>query len=224
MEDYLHALNNHEIVEEVEHLMSVSISHFFRDTYLWRALEKEILPEALKRCNERIDVWSAGCALGQEAYSFAILWDMTKGRFDRPPRIHLWATDSNPDYLEKARAGVYRGSSLKGLPDKIRGMYFHISGDGLNYLIDDYLQKDIIWKAHDLMRQPPPAEKFHIIFLRNNLLTYYRLENRGAAFLKIVESLHENGFLIIGSHERAPAQIHTLLPFKGCPYILQKKT
>jgi chemotaxis protein methyltransferase CheR len=222
MEDYLHALNDDEILTTVERLMNVSISHFFRDTYLWRTLDEDILPDIIRRCKERVDVWSAGCAMGQEVYSFAILWDMMKGRFNQPPLLHLRATDSNPDYLEKARAGIYRRSSLKGLPGEIRAQYFRILEDELNYLVDDYLKKDITWEVHDLIRQPPPAEKFHITFLRNNLLTYYREENRESAFLNIVESIDEEGFLIIGSHERVPSQSHALLQLKGCPYILQK--
>ena len=223
MDEYLRALNNHEILTEVERLMSVSISHFFRDRYLWQVLDEEILPEVIQRRNERRDVWSAGCSLGQEVYSFAILWDMTKDKFHHSPRIYLFATDNNPDYLKKARAGVYHKSSLKGLPDKTRDKYFRRSDDGLHYIVDDHVRENIIWEIHDLTKQPPPlVKKFHIIFLRNNLLTYYRKENRGAAFTQIVERLHENGFLIIGSHERAPSEAHTLVRFKECPYILQK--
>jgi chemotaxis protein methyltransferase CheR len=222
MEDYLHALNNPDILNKVECLMSVSISHFFRDRYLWRVLGEEILPDIISRYNENIYVWSAGCALGQEVYSFAIQWDIMKSRFARLPQLHLRATDRNPNYLERAKAGVYSGNSLKGLPDDLRTNYFRTSLDKANYLVIDYLKDNIVWEIHDLMRQTPPAGKFQIIFLRNSVLTYYPEENRTPVFLKVVDSLDESGFLFIGKREKLPYPIQTLSSFKDCSYIFQK--
>ncbi|HYA14530.1 MAG TPA: CheR family methyltransferase [Syntrophales bacterium] len=223
MKDYLHVLDDPEILNQVELLMGVSISHFFRDRYLWQVLGEEILPGIINRNREQIHVWSAGCALGQEVYSFTIMWDMLKSRFARLPQLHLLATDLNPDYLEKAETGVYGRSSLKGLPDDIRTIYFHESPNKANYHVVDYLKDNIVWQVHDLMRQTPPAGKFQIIFLRNSLLTYYREENRVSVFLKIVDSIDEGGFLFIGRREKLPYPIQTLSSFKDCSYIFQKE-
>ena len=222
MEDYLNALNNHEILTEVKLLMGVSISCFFRDRDLWHTMGEEILPTIINRYHEESYVWSAGCALGQEVYSFAMLWDMMKGRFGRLPRLHLQATDSNPDYLKKAREGIYSPSSLKGLSDEIKGDYFHISEYETNYGVVHSLKKDILWEVHDLMRQPPLSGKFQIIFLRNSILTYYRVERIAGVFLKVLDSLDEGGFFIIGRHETLPVQTSLLSPYKGCSYIFQK--
>jgi chemotaxis protein methyltransferase CheR len=222
MKDYLHVLNDPEILNQVEILMGVSISHFFRDRYLWRVLEEEILPDIISRNHEIIYAWSAGCALGQEVYSFTILWNMLKSRFARLPQLHLMATDRNPDYLERAGAGVYSRSSLKGLPDNVRAIYFHTSPDKANYFVVDCLRDNIVWQVHDLMRQTPPAGKFQIIFLRNSLLTYYPEENRTPVFLKVMDGLDEGGFLFIGRREKLPCPIPTLLSFKDCSYIFQK--
>jgi chemotaxis protein methyltransferase CheR len=222
MEDYLHALNNPEILTAVERLFCVSISYFFRDRYLWKILEEKILPEMIRKYDESINVWSAGCALGQEVYSFAILWEMTKDRVHRLPRLFLRATDSNPYYLEKASVGAYHRSSLKGLPQEIKAQYLHLSEDGSNYLFIDYLKKDITWQLHDLMKQPPPAGKFQIIFLRNSLLTYYREGNALPVFLKIADRLEDGGILIIGCHEKIPSHAGMLSPLKSCSYIFQK--
>jgi chemotaxis protein methyltransferase CheR len=73
-----------------------------------------------------------------------------------------------------------------------------------------------------LMKEPPPAGKFHIILLRNSLLTYYREERRRPVLLKIVDSLEDGGFLIIGCHESLPSQICMLSPHKSCTYLFQK--
>jgi chemotaxis methyl-accepting protein methylase len=45
---------------------------------------------------------------------------------------------------------------------------------------------------------------FDIIFLRNNLLTYYEPPTRIRAFVQILTALSSTGFLIIGSNEEIP--------------------
>jgi chemotaxis protein methyltransferase CheR len=222
MDDYLRALSDPEILKTVERLMSVSISRFFRDRNLWRTLEEEILPEIIARHSEKINVWSAGCALGQEAYSLAIVWDLLKKKLSSLPELRIRATDINPDYIGKARTGVYRRSSLRGLPDEIKSVYFDACEDLENYCVADYLKMYIAWEVHDLMIEQPPAERFQIIFLRNSLFTYYRHESISSVFLNVLDSLDGGGFFIIGNRERLPFQTYTLSSFKGSSYIFQK--
>lgn len=224
LEEYFYILNNNpEALRDFELLITVSISRFFRDRRLWLMLEEKIIPDIIKQNKKKINVWSAGCAQGQEVYSFKILWNRLKSKFDELPRLKLWATDVNPDYLNKAMEGVYRESNLKGIPEEIKSVFFRASKDQSLYFIADHLKKNIKWGTYDLVRQPPPAEKFQIIFLRNNLLTYYRREIQEPAFLKVISSLDEGGFLIIGTHEKLPVQNHTLSQFKEHKYIFQLK-
>ena len=63
---------------------------------------------------------------------------------------------------------------------------------------------------------------FQIIFLRNNLLTYYRDEIKQPAFQKVVNSLAQGGFLITGSHEKLPFESNNCVPFHDQPFIFQK--
>ncbi len=222
MEVYFHVLdNNPEVLREVELLITVSISRFFRDRQLWLVLEEEIIPDLIKRNSENVSVWSAGCAQGQEVYSFKILWNRFKNKSDSLPQLQLWATDINPDYLNKAMEGAYRESNLKGIPEEIKNTSFLTSKDKSLYFVANHLKKDIKWETYNLVRQPPPQGKFQIIFLRNNLLTYYRQEIKKPVFLKVISSLDKGGFLVIGTHEKLPVQTRTLSQFKGYHYIFQ---
>ncbi|MBE9570655.1 MAG: hypothetical protein IMF11_08510 [Proteobacteria bacterium] len=223
LEEYFDILDGSpEILREVELLMTVSISRFFRDRYLWQALEEEIIPDVIERYSEEINVWSAGCAQGQEAYSFKILWNILESKLDRLPQLRLWGTDINPDYLSKAMEGVYIGSTLKEVSEDIKTTCFRASEDRSLYFIADHLKKGIIWETYDLIKEPPPAKKFQIIFLRNNLLTYYRQEIKESVFLKVMDSLAGGGFLIIGTHEKLPIQPRFLSQFRRYSYIFQK--
>jgi chemotaxis protein methyltransferase CheR len=219
---YLQAMADPDILKDVERLMSVSISRFFRDRNLRRTLTEEIFPGIIAGGGKKVAVWSAGCALGQEAYSLAIEWEILKRKRSAPPELRILATDINPDYLSKARSGIYSKSSLKGMPDGIETIFFRACEDWESYCAADCLKKYITWEVHDLMRERPPAGVFQIIFLRNSLFTYQRSEGVSSVFLNILDSLEIGGFFIIGSRERPPLQAPALSSFKGSSYIFQK--
>jgi len=221
IDEFLLAMErNPELRKQVEILMTVSVSRFFRDRGLWEALEKHVLSEIINRGDESMKVWSAGCACGEEVYSFKILRDTMQRRLERLPILELWATDMNPLYLEKAREGIYPLSSLKELPPEWRSGYFS-SRTASRFAVSDFLKEGVLWKVHNLFNDVPPQTGFHIIFLRNNLLTYYKDEVQNPAFERIMESLAPGGFLIIGSHEKLP-ETGRLLPFPYHPNIFQK--
>jgi len=223
MEAYLRYIDEApEHLRAVEQLLTVSISHFFRDHRLWRTLEEKIIPRIIEQNPTAVEVWSAGCALGQEAYSVAMMWSRFSRNIEPLPALHLWATDMNPDYLQKAMDGTYRKGALKGIPDEIKSSFFHPSEDGSGHTINAVVKHAIIWQAYDLIRDPAPSSKFHLIFLRNNLLTYYRPEIIAPSFRKVVDCLADGGFIIIGSHEKLPAGSHDLVFFDGSTYIFQK--
>jgi chemotaxis methyl-accepting protein methylase len=149
-------------------------------------------------------VWSAGCALGQEVYSFAILWAMLAGKMPAMPPLELWATDVNPAYLRRATEGIYPSGALVRIPAEARARFFRPAGKK-SFRIVDALREGIRWQVHDLLVDPPPARSFHLVFLRNNLLTYYRREIVEAALPAIADSLVPGGYLVIGRKERLPA-------------------
>ena len=83
---------------------------------------------------EKIKVWSAGCACGDEVYSFKIIWDDLKNRVGHLPKLELIATDMNPDYLDIARTGIYSSSSLKEVTKEFQSIYFIKKKEGKNSL------------------------------------------------------------------------------------------
>jgi chemotaxis protein methyltransferase CheR len=213
--------DNPDALTECERLLTVSISRFFRDGQVWDVLGEIIIPRLIETDPDKIHVWSAGCALGQEVYSFKIMWSEAPQAATRP-RLFVTATDGNPSYLQRAKRGMYDAPMLKAAACHIRNRYFHPTDDGTHYEIDRSLKKDILWELHDLVRQPPPEKRFSLIFLRNNLLTYYRREVRESALRPILDRLAAGGFLIIGSHECLPSHAGKLAPFEGCSCIFQK--
>ncbi|MFC1516203.1 CheR family methyltransferase, partial [Thermodesulfobacteriota bacterium] len=130
MGGYLRELENStDARAECDRLMTVSISRFFRDRGFWSMLKDKILPDLIREHTDIINVWSAGCACGEEVYSLKIVWDRLKSQYPRLPAIKIMATDLNPVHLDRAKSGIYTSSSLKELPGELRSAYFDITSD-----------------------------------------------------------------------------------------------
>lgn len=223
MVDYIDLLGlRPDIRQECELLMTVSISRFFRDRRLWELLQQRWIPELIDRNPKGLKVWCAGCACGEEAYSFKIVYYVQPERSFQPlPELKLLATDIHPRYLERARDGIYGRSSLKEVAPDLREKCFDSRRGGRRYVIKDYLKDGIRWEHHHLATEPPEAG-FNIICLRNNVLTYCRREAREKILAGMVKNLLPDGLLIIGCHEQLPFQPQALKPTSELSYVFRK--
>ena len=220
---YLDLLHESDALRlECKRRMTVSISRFFRDRKLWQGLEEEILPAMIETNKKNIRVWSAGCARGEEVYSFMIVWGRVKKKYAHPVRLAITATDVNPEFIDKARAGVYTRSSLKEVSGEVQERYFDVRKSGNQFDLKGFIKKGIDWKVQDIFDDPPGAA-FDLIFLRNNLLTYYQdhLKYKGLAL--VVGALAPDGWLIAGSHEKLPAERFDLQRHKSIPWAYRQK-
>ncbi|MRR38270.1 hypothetical protein EG829_27200 [bacterium] len=202
--------------------MDVSISRFFRDGPLWQILEEEILPSLIANLPGGLRVWSAGCALGQEVYSSRILWALLAEKTGAVPSLEIWATDVNPDYLARAIEGIYPARALARVPAEARARFFRPAGRA-SFRVADELREGIRWQVHDLTVDAPPAKDLHIIFLRNNLLTYYRDEIVKAVLPAIVDCLVPDGILVIGRKERLPDFLKGFHPHAAVSCLCRKR-
>jgi chemotaxis methyl-accepting protein methylase len=211
-----------EVRKACERLMTVSISRFFRDKNLWQSLQEEILPGMMRNNRGKVMAWSAGCAQGEEVYSFKILWQVLEKGFGPGGALELRASDVNENCLQRAQAGIYPPSSLKEVPQRWREVFFENDQRGRRYAVASYLKEGIIWKRENLFLGPR-ERGFQIIFLRNSILTYYEDKIKVPAIRRIVHSLAGGGFLIIGAHEKLPPRVGPLMAWRGHPSIFQKK-
>ena len=206
---------------ECELLMTVSISRFFRDRRLWEMLQSHWLPDMIAKGPSALKVWSAGCACGEEVYSFKIIWEHLGQQVGQLPVFDLLATDRHPQCLERARSGIYNRSSLKEVTPEWREIYFESRKGSRQFVIKDHLKSRIRWEIHHLTADPP-ARNFNIICMRNNVLTYYSKEAQKRVLSGILDSLSPGGLLIIGCHETLPYQPQSLRPMAELSYVYAK--
>jgi chemotaxis protein methyltransferase CheR len=205
--EYLRLLGESPMAKKTaERLLTVSISRFFRDPEMWEALEACLASrwtDATDRASIRpFRVWSAGCSCGEEVYTLKILWMRLERRFLNLPPLVVWAGDANPEVLEKAERGVYPRSSVRNLSAEALEEAFTATSKKLT--VRAFLKTGIHWLRHDFISDPPPASDLDLIFLRNNLLTYYLPPVMMPAFSRILAALRTGGLIVVGLKEEAP--------------------
>lgn len=204
--------------------MAVPISRFMRDHPFWDALRDTWLPDLQRRFGSRLKAWSAGCACGEEAYSLAIIRRELRLRQAQTTDIAvtITATDIQPACLSKARAGNYPASSLREMPGHLIDRYFRPLRRGRRYQIKSDLSQDILWCCRRV-ECPLPKNAYHLIMLRNNILTYYEAARQTPVLEKVVGSLHPHGLLVAGYRERLPVDFPMMAPVADeFPYVYRK--
>ncbi len=208
LEEYLQKVKK----DSEEHLrlseiLTVTISRFFRDQAVFRTLSQSIFPGLLKEDIREIKAWCIGCASGEEPYSLALLW---QEEFEQNwPRVHLsiLATDIDEHLLERAKEGVYKNSSLMEVPGGTVKNFFRKEGEF--YILDQTIREDVEFKKHDILREDPFL-RMDIVLCRNLAFTYFSKGSQIEVLKKMVASLKEKKFLVIGKDENLPLTYPTL--------------
>ena len=185
-------------------------------------LENRWLPDIIARNRLRLNVWSAGCACGEEVYSFKIIWERLKSGFESLPSLGILATDRHLNYIQRARCGIYNRSSLREVAAEVRTRCFESCKGSKQFSIKKGLKSKIRWQICELLTESP-GSIFQIIFLRNNILTYCRQEDQIRALETILNCLAPGGLFIIGCHETLPLAKGVLVPLAECSYVYQKR-
>lgn len=146
------------------------------------------------------DVWSVGCATGEEPYSLAMLLNDCFELAQLKPYFGVFATDVSLPALSQARAGIYTERKLEPLSNNQRLRYFRDLGDGRFKVVDKLQDRLCFSQGNVLDLKTMPLEKMDVIFCQN-LLLYFRRWRRKEILQGFVERLKPGGLLIIGLGE-----------------------
>jgi len=184
---------------QLDGLCRVSVSRFYRDRGVWSRLERELLPQlvvqASMRGETRLQIWSAGCASGEEPYTLALMFAL--GDAPKSCKPEILATDADPHLLVRARRAVYPGSSLRELPVKWRAA-FEKSGD--EFCLGPEYRTPVQFLVQDIRRDFPDG-RFDLILCRNLVFTYFQAPLQAVIAGRLAEVLVPGGLLLLGSHE-----------------------
>jgi chemotaxis methyl-accepting protein methylase len=189
-------------VQEYEKLLdalTINVTKLFRNWETYAALERLVVPELWARTALRINVWSAGCASGEEAYSLAVLFHrhaVASGQPMSPQRLRVLGTDIDRESLAAAERGAYGESAFADTPAHIRSAYF---GPTYPAAVDSAVRSTVHFERRDLIREPAPTGQ-HLIACRNVIIYFDRVAQE-QLFARLHDALVPDGFLVLGKVE-----------------------
>ena len=188
--------------------LSINVSKFFRNNITFEFISKEILPvmirEKIKREDNSLRIWSAGCANGEETYSIAIIISELLKKEKISFNINIFGTDIDRTALDRAKRGLYPYEAIEEVKYGILKKYFTKKGDFFE--ITPEIKKDISFSYYDLVDSKsysPPESIFgnFDIILCCNVLIYFSGEYQKVILCKLYRSLAKKSFLIFGEFE-----------------------
>ncbi len=198
---------------ELDRLCRITISRFYRDRALFGFLQSALLPElaahARGRGADAINVWSAGCASGEEPYGLVLLWRSQLAQAFPDLGFRVVATDVDPVLLERARRACYPEGCLKDLPADLREAGFTREPSG--HLLRSEFRQGIDFVEEDI-RVRQPAGPFDLVACRNLVFTYFDESLQERIGTAIGSRLVPGGALVLGACEQLPEAIPDLEP------------
>ena len=187
---------------------------FYRDTGVLDLAADVLTAQREAEPTRRPRAWSAGCSVGQEPYSLAMLMAERTKSGDSAPDIV--ATDVSAAAISRARAGRYSQFEIqRGLP--VRRMLQWFDQDGEEWVARADLVRLVSFRRHNLVSEAPPFGLFDLILCRNVLL-YFAGDVRRTVFDRLADALRPGGTLILGAGETTIGQTDRFRPsqrFRG---------
>lgn len=192
--------------EEAAELLTTHETYFFREDYQLRAFKNELLPmlAARGRARRRLQIWSAGCSTGEEAYTIAILV-LESGLFDGW-EVRVYGSDLSKRCIAAARRGVYGPASFRATSPQALSRWFVPRGPAGTREETWAVAPAVSAVCHFGQMNLLDEERTHlvgrcdVIFCRNVLL-YFDAAMRRRVIDMFYERLVPGGVLLLGHAE-----------------------
>ncbi len=152
--------------------------------------------------NESFEVWSLGCATGEEPYSLAMVINDCFELAGMEPYYGITATDLSQPALQSAREGMYGKRKLEPVIADERARYFKALDEaGESFQVTDKLRDRVCFSHGNVMKlSEMPMVKMDVIFCQN-VLIYFRRWRRREILTELANRLKPGGMLLIGLGE-----------------------
>jgi chemotaxis protein methyltransferase CheR len=179
--------------------LTTNETSWFRDGDPFTALTSTVLPQlvAARRPDERLQIWSAACSSGQEAYTIAML--LSDALPNAATRVSITATDLSREMVERTRAGRFSQLEVnRGLPASM--LVRHFTRAGNEWEIAPALRRMVTASECNLAASLPRLGPFDVVYLRN-VLIYFDLPTKQGILNRVRQIMRPDGWLFLGAAE-----------------------
>ena len=183
----------------------MAFTFFFRDLPALHAIRDHVIPELRK--HRYINVWDAGCAMGPEPYSLAIIFKEALGYYEFK-RLKIYATDLDEESHEFGKIiakGIYPEETVKRIPGDIFKKHFSPNNKPGYYKLADEIIQCLSFQRHDLRSLKAIRDNFGLIVCKNVLLHLQEPER-----IDVVKMFHKSlasgGFFVTEQTQKMPGE------------------
>lgn len=183
----------------------MAFTYFFRDRQTLDLIQEYVVPAIKTR--RYIRIWDAGCAMGPEPYSLAILIRERMGQFIfRNVKILATDIDSNNCFGKIIGEGIYRKEEVCRIPKPIFEKCFSpAESKPDHFIIAEDLRKCVEYLRHDLLSLKAPRDGFSLVVCKNVLL-HFKEEQRAEVIGMFHGALEQGGFLVVERTQKMPEE------------------
>ena len=201
--DWLAHTRDREELARLVAAITVPQTSFFRDERQLRAVASQWPREGVRP----LQIWSAGCATGEEPYSLAI------SAAELGVDCRVLGTDIHAGYLATARAGVYPRQALAALAPHRRPRFAERPEGAA---IRPAWASLVDFRTHNLLDDPLPRPEegggWDVVVCRN-VLIYFDRQRAVDVVRRLAAVIAEGGWLVLGAADPFVAgQVGTLRP------------
>jgi chemotaxis protein methyltransferase CheR len=185
----------------------MAFTFFFRDEQILTLAVQNLVPLSLGRSS--VHILNAGCAMGMETYTFAILLSENMGKFAlRNVKIHAIDIDNeNVDFGKTVTDGVYHKDHLQRIPSDLFAKYFNVTKNPDYYLVNQELRNLIAFQKYDLLTLKPLRHDYSLVICKNVLL-HFNYEQRIDVISMYHDMLLQGGLLIMENTQSMPVELN----------------
>jgi chemotaxis protein methyltransferase CheR len=191
-------LAGRELVSRLIDEVTIKETTFLRDRDQLLVIDWHALHRAARAAgSDRIRVWSAGCATGEEPYTLAML--ATEAFAPVEPPVDVLGTDISGAALVAAGQGHYRERSVRELDPDRRHRYFDYRAG--EFVVGNQLRRNVRFARHNLTRDsiPPFGEHAFDLIVCRNVLIYFEVATVERVLTAFERAVRVGGTLLIGA-------------------------
>jgi chemotaxis protein methyltransferase CheR len=183
----------------------MAFTYFFRDSHTLDLTVRHMAPEVMGR--SKIRVWDAGCAMGPEPYTLAILCAEKLGKFAfKNLYIHATDIDESNIFGEIIASGNYPAQEVKRMPREFFQKYFRPGGKPGYFRIIEEIKQRVFFQRHNLLSLEPVGNGFSLVLCKNVLL-HFQPRERVEVMRMFHQALAPGGFLATEQTQKLPGEV-----------------
>ncbi len=181
----------------------MAFTFFFRDRHTLEHLANHLIEANSSKSS--IKVWDAGCAMGPEPYTFALIMSEKMGHFGfKKVKIVATDIDESGNFDQIINNAIYPYSDLSRMPEGILDKYFAKLEDG-RYELDSSIKSRLEYHWHDLLSLQPIENNFDAIICKNVLL-HLKPEERVEVIKMFHKVLNPGGYFVSEQTQAMPPE------------------